>query len=72
MTPQELSNALQELDRLYLVRSSFSSWLKGSDTAQKTYDEKRAAIEKAFPGLRIVYVDVTFKMTHALIADESE
>ena len=71
MTSQEIGKALLELDRLYLERSSFSAWLKGTDTAEKAYEQKRAEIEKACPGLKIVYVDITYKVTHALVADDA-
>ncbi len=70
MNPQALIEALRLLDALYQQKSSFSTWLAGNTQLNNDYEQVKKDIEAAFPGLRIVYVDVVFKVTHALIAED--
>lgn len=70
MNPQELMEALKNLDRLYLTRDSFRTWLSGNTEARDTYNQEKERIERAFPGFSVVYVDVTFKNTHALVVQD--
>lgn len=69
MTPQELALALKRLDDLQLKREGFRSWLNSDKTAHDEYYQEKQRIENAFPGLHVVYVDVTYQKTHALIAE---
>jgi hypothetical protein len=71
MNPQELIAALRELDRLYDEKDSFQAWLAGrTEALQTAYTFKKAEIENAFPGLRVVYTYITYKSTHALVAED--
>jgi len=72
MNPQELIAALRELDRLYDEKDSFQAWLAGrTDALQTEYTLKKSAVEAAFPGLCVVFVYVTYKSTHGLIAEDT-
>jgi hypothetical protein len=67
MTPQDLILALKKLDSLYVQKDSFRSWLSGNAEASNEYEQVREQIEAAYPGLSVVYVDITFCMTHGLV-----
>jgi hypothetical protein len=71
MTPEQLVIAFARLDTLYSQKDSFRNWLSGDDAGIRTeYEELKLSIEKAFPGLKVIYAHFEFRETHALIADE--
>jgi hypothetical protein len=69
MDAKILRSALLELDKLKQRKDSFSSWLDGNDTDQARYQKIKDEFEKAFPGMRVVYVDIGTRMAHALVPD---
>jgi hypothetical protein len=69
MDAKILRSALLELDKLKQRKDSFSSWLYGNDTDQARYQKIKDEIEKAFPGMQVVYADVLTHMTHVLVPD---
>lgn len=72
ITSQELARVLRRLDSLYLQKQTSRSWLKGYPLPAELYTQEKTSLEHANPGLRVVYVDITSRMAHALIPMEEE